>query len=296
MQRISAWLVARPERAIVGLVATFALPMTRILGSSILVLLTLRHGLKSAAVAGSIAFAVILAVSVIAGMPLSHVFLVVLQVWLPGVLFAVVLQRTRSLTLLLQATALLAIVVVGGLYIVLGDPAVFWQGLLLEFANIWREAGLEQEAELFVGLQPFTGQMTSIFVAIGWLLQVAVLLLGYHAYRQLPDDTVDCGRFRDLNFGRVLALLLAVASIAGAAMGSLWLKNVAFVLFVVFWVQGLALLHWLKANGKLPAAVLVLNYGALLIPGLNLLVVSAAAVMGYSDAWFDFRPRLKKRR
>jgi len=227
---------------------------------------------------------------------LQQVLLVVLQIWLPGMVFALLLQRTRSLTLLLQATVLLAIAVVGGVYLALGDPATVWRELLVGFANVWREAGLVNEAELFEGLQPFAGQLTGIFVGIGWLLQACVLLLGYHAYRQLPEETVDCGRFRDVNFGRVLALILAVASIAGAAMSALWLKNIAFVLFVVFWVQGLALLHWLKANGRLPAAVLVVNYGVLLIPGLNLLAVSAAAVLGYSDAWFDYRPRLKKRK
>jgi hypothetical protein len=136
--------------------------------------------------------------------------------------------------------------------------------------------------------------MTSIFVAIGWLMQVCVLLLGYAAYRDLPDETVNCGQFRDLNFGRVLALILAVASIAGAALDAMWLKNIAFVLFVVFWIQGLAVLHWLRSIGKISSAVLVVNYGALLIPGLNLLSVSAVAVVGYSDAWFDFRSRIKR--
>jgi hypothetical protein len=294
MQRIAAWLVARPERAAIGIVATFLLPLTRVLGSAILVLLTLRLGLGRAGMVAAISLAIILAVSMALGLSALQVALVPLQIWLPGMLFAVVLQRTRSLTLMLQATVLLAVAAVAGTYLVLGDPAAYWRELLLEFASMWREAGLEQEAELFDGLQPYAGQMTSIFVAIGWLMQVCVLLLGYAAYRDLPDETVNCGQFRDLNFGRVLALILAVASIAGAALDAMWLKNIAFVLFVVFWIQGLAVLHWLRSIGKISSAVLVVNYGALLIPGLNLLSVSAVAVVGYSDAWFDFRSRIKR--
>jgi hypothetical protein len=294
MQRIAAWLVERPERAVLGMVATFLLPLTRIFGSAVLVLLTLQHGAKRAIVVATISFAVIAAVLLVMGTSLAQVAIVVVQIWLPGMVFAVLLQRTKSLTLMLQATVLIAIVVVGGIYLALGDPAAYWRELLLEFANVWREAGLEQEAALFDGLQPFAAQMTSIFVAIGWLMQVGVLLLGYSAYRQLPGETVNCGQFRDLDFGRVLAAVLVFASIAGAAAGALWMKNIAFVLFVVFWVQGLAILHWMRANGKLPAAALVVNYGILLVPGLNLLSVSAVAVLGYSDAWFDVRARMLK--
>ena len=91
----------------------------------------------------------------------------------------------------------------------------------------------------------------------------------------------------------MLASILAVTSILGAAIGALWLQNVAFVLFVVFWLQGLAILHWLRGIGKIPLAILVLAYGSLLIPGLNLLSVSGIAVVGYSDAWFQFRTRIK---
>ena len=46
-----------------------------------------------------------------------------------------------------------------------------------------------------------------------------MLLLGYAAYRTLPGEIADYGRFRNLNFGRVLASILAVTSILGAAIG-----------------------------------------------------------------------------
>jgi hypothetical protein len=195
---------------------------------------------------------------------------------------------------LLQATVLIAIAAVVGMYLVLGDPATYWGELLQDFANVWREADLEREAELFDGLMPYAGQMTSIFVAIGWLMQSGMLLLGYAAYRRLPEETAHYGWFRDLNFGRVLAVVLAITSILGAAIDALWLKDIAFVLFVVFWMQGLALLHWLRNAGKIGMGLLVLCYASLLIPLVNLLSVSLIAVFGYADAWFNYRARFKK--
>jgi hypothetical protein len=292
MQPVAEWLVAKPERAVMVMVGSFLLPLTRIFGSAVLVLLTLRHGAKRAGLMAAISLAVILVVSLIGGQSIPQIVLVMFELWLPGMFFAVLLQRMRSLTLLLQATVLIAIAVVAGMYLVLGDPAAYWRELLVEFAEIWRQSGLEQEAELFMGLQPYAGQMTSIFVAIGWLMQVGMVLLGYAAYRRLPGETANYGRFRDLNFGRVLALILAVTSILGAAIGSLWLQSTAFVLFVVFWLQGLAILHWLRGIGKIPVVVLFLAYGTLLIPGLNLLSLSGIAIVGYSDAWFQYRARI----
>ena len=44
VQPIAAWLVARPERAVFILIASFLLPITQILGSAILVLLVVRLG------------------------------------------------------------------------------------------------------------------------------------------------------------------------------------------------------------------------------------------------------------
>lgn len=274
------------------MVGSFLLPATRLFGSAVLVLLTLRHGIRRAGFIAAASLAAILVVSLVGGQSIPQVVLVMLELWLPGMFLAVMLQRMRSLTLLLQATVLLAVLAVAGIYMVLGDPAAYWRELLVEFADIWRQEGLDQEADMFLGLQPYAGQMTSIFVAIGWLMQVGMVLLGYAAYRRLPDETANYGRFRDLNFGRVLASILAIVSILGAAVGTLWLQNVAFVLFVVFWLQGLALLHWLRGIGKIPVAILFLAYATLLIPGINLISVAGIAVLGYSDAWFQFRTRM----
>ena len=71
-----------------------------------------------------------------------------------------------------------------------------------------------------------------------------------------------------------------------------WLSNIAFVMFVVFWIQGLAIVHWMHAEGTLPLAAVVSVY--ILLPLLQVLLITALAVLGYMDAWFDFRRRLKK--
>jgi len=105
----------------------------------------------------------------------------------------------------------------------------------------------------------------------------------------LPGGSSNYGQFRDLNFGRVLAIVMAVTSLAAMASSAVWIQNVSFLMFSVFWLQGLAIAHWLRAEGRIPGFALVLVY--VLLPVLNFLVVVGLAVAGYADAWFAFRKR-----
>jgi len=130
--------------------------------------------------------------------------------------------------------------------------------------------------------------MTVSVVLSMWMLYVVGLLLGYALYRRLPAETADLGRFQDLNFGRVLASAMAVVVVIAFIAG---LQNTAYVLFVVFWLQGLAIVHWLHGTGRLPLAALIAVYA--LLPFLQVLLMMALAVLGYVDAWFGFRRRMK---
>ncbi len=82
---------------------------------------------------------------------------------------------------------------------------------------------------------------------------------------------------------------MAVASVAAVFVEVVWLRNFAFFVFVIFWIQGLAILHWLHAEKRLPLVLLLVVYA--LIPLLSALPVISLAVVGYTDAWFDFRAR-----
>jgi hypothetical protein len=82
---------------------------------------------------------------------------------------------------------------------------------------------------------------------------------------------------------------MAVRSGLALFIGAAWLQGTAFVLFAVFWLQGLAVLHWMHADGHLPLFVVIVTY--VLLPVLHIFLVSALAVLGYVDAWFRFRRR-----
>lgn len=293
MKAVAAWLVDRPERASFILIATFLLPITQVLGIAVLVLLVLSRGPVRTVLVAGIGFAATLVLALLSKVPVSQSIIVVLTIWLPGMILALLLQRTRSLTLLLQTTVLIAIAVLVGFYVALGDPAAHWQTMLGHLAADLQEAGYQTEADRIIQLQVFAPQMTGILVSIGWFLYVVAFLAGYAAYMSLPGQTNEFGRFSELNFGRVLALILVLASVIAMLTTRVWLQNLAFVLFVIFWLQGLAFLHWLRDRGRLPVAVLAGVYVLTVL--LGPLLVTAVGLIGYTDAWFNYRPRIAQK-
>jgi hypothetical protein len=106
-------------------------------------------------------------------------------------------------------------------------------------------------------------------------------------YRQQPDVNHPYGRFRSLNFGRVIALATALASVGAYLSGALWLQNIAFIMFAMFWLQGLAIVHWSHGQGFMPVFGVIAVY--VLMPFLNVILLMGLAVTGYIDAWFGFR-------
>ena len=291
MRPISAWLTAQPWNGILGLSLTLLLPFAPILSGAVMVLLVLAAGPQRAMATAGAAGALLGLLFFVFGNPVLPLLGNAAGVWLPATLLGLVLGRTRSLTLTLQVTAILAMVGTLAFFIVLGDPAVFWTGQLEAISGWFREAGLTQQADvLSTQRELIAPQMTMLFVFTTWSMWVLVLVLGYGLYQQLPERAGRYGRFCDLRFGRVLALLMALASLAALVVSAAWLQNVAFVLFAVFWLQGIAVLHWLHAEGPLPLALLIGVY--VLLPFLNVLLVMVLAVFGYTDAWFDYRSRI----
>jgi hypothetical protein len=286
VQAIAKWLVARPHNAVLALAVTLLLPALQLISGAIMALLVLEKGTSRAAIEAIVAASVLAVASLILGGTLTSVVVVVVEAWVPVMLLAVLLTTTRSLTLTLQVSVILAVVALLLFKVAVPDQAAFWQPYLDLMGEVIKEAGLQLDTELLTA-----EVMTVSAVLVFWVLYTSALLLGYWLYRRLPQETVDFGRFRDLNFGRVIALTMAVLSVLALVIGVAWLSNVAFIMFVMFMMQGLALVHWLHSEKILPIFAVVSVY--LLMPFLQVLLVFVLALIGYTDAWIRFR-RFKK--
>lgn len=287
MQAIAKWLVARPHNAVLGLAVTLLLPAPQLTSGAIMVLLVLVQGIRLAVIEAIVAAPVLAVAFVLFGGTLASVIVLMAVTWVPVMLLAVSLVTMRSLTLTLQMTVIVAVAALLVFQIAVPDPTAFWQPYLDIMAAVIRENGLQLDTELLTA-----DVMTISAVLVFWMLYTVALLIGYWLYQQLPVEAHDFGRFRDLNFGRVIAFTMLLASLLALVIDATWLQNVAFVTFVMFMMQGLAIIHWLHGEGILPVAALVAVY--VLLPFLQVLLVMVLALIGYADAWFGFRRRMIK--
>ncbi len=287
MQAIAKWLVARPHNAVLGLAVTLLLPAPQLTSGAIMVLLVLVQGIRLAVIEAIVAAPVLAVAFVLFGGTLASVIVLMAVTWVPVMLLAVSLVTMRSLTLTLQMTVIVAVAALLIFQIAVPDPTAFWQPYLDIMAAVIRENGLQLDTELLTA-----DVMTISAVLVFWMLYTVALLIGYWLYQQLPVEVHDFGRFRDLNFGRVIAFTMLLASLLALVIDATWLQNVAFVTFVMFMMQGLAIIHWLHGEGILPVAALVAVY--VLLPFLQVLLVMVLALIGYADAWFGFRRRMIK--
>ena len=300
MQPLAAWLVARPLNGGLGLVLSLIVPMLTpatsglgpIVGGLVLSFLVLANGVSVAVMQGIGAVMVLAALAVVLEASAVQIVATAVVIWAPAAALAALAARLKSLTLTLQVTVIMAMVGVLAFFVLLGDPAVFWAEMLTQWTTLVRENGQPEYADqLLASSALIVPQMTMMAVFTIWTWLIVVLLLGYGLFQMLPEKQAIYGRFCDLNYGRVLAGIMAVTSLIAVVTGATWLQNVAFVVFVVFWLQGLAIMHWLQNEKLLPLFVVIATYAFLLVPVLNGLLVIALAILGYMDAWFNFRAR-----
>ena len=236
MQPLAAWLVARPQNAILALAATLLLPVLQLFSGIIIVLLVLHQGARLAAIEAVIAGAILAVVSLVVGAPVMQVMVDALTTWVPALVLAAVLVATRSMMLTMQLSALIAAVAVLGFHVVVGDLTAFWEPVMTFTLEWARTNGLVEQAQV---IESSPGQMahalTVAFVLWGWTKAALFLFFGNRLATVAPYETGPYGRFCDLDFGRVIALLVAIASLAAFATGVASLQSVAIVLLGVFW-------------------------------------------------------------
>ena len=107
----------------------------------------------------------------------------------------------------------------------------------------------------------------------------------------MKDEVDEFGRIRDLNFGRMLASSLVLMIVLSAATGSKLFDLAAIVLFATFLLQGWTLMYWTFAERNWPTgAFFAVGVFSVLIGYLSAMLM----MVGYLDAWFNLRRRLKK--
>lgn len=290
---MAVWLVARPLNAALALGATVTAGIFVPLSGIILVLLVLRKGPRAALIDVALSLPFVIGIGLIYGMPVAASVSWAAMFWLPAGILATLLRFTGSLTLTLQLSVVLAVAALIGFHVVVGNPIDFWGPIYADAIRLARGAGHEQWAQLYEQLSQLVEQTTMLAVAGIWFWYTMLLVLGYKLYRVLPDIGPVFGRFRDLNLGKVIAVTTLVAAFASMLTDWLWLDDLAYLVFSTFWLQGLAIVHWLYGEQMMPKVGVVVTYALLLSFVLSGVVMTGLAIFGYLDAWFRLRRQPK---
>lgn len=216
----------------------------------------------------------------------------VLLVWLPAWLIAMVLRQTVSLAFSLQiltAMSLLAIVLI---YTLAPDFGEFWREpldhMVVQLAQQSNDFSLQELKQtedwvieflpgLFVSSLMF-GTMLSLFIGRWW-----------QAIFYNPAGFAE--EFQSLNLGKISALIAVAIMLMAMAIDNVFAFALVTVVFVLYLMQGLSLLHAVVKVRQVSATWLFAFYLAMFfVPHLVLLLVFA----GITDPWLNIRQRLVK--
>jgi hypothetical protein len=294
MRALAAWVISKRSNALVATsgfaVMGLLFPPVIMFSFAVLGLITMRRGGYEGfyILTGAVLF--MLAMVLIAGQSMWVDFLVIAFLWFVIWILALVYRQMATPAWVLYAVGLMVMLVVTGFHLVSGDPAAYWLVFLNEVLRpVFEQANVTTSSaeldDLFVRMsQVLTGSIAalvcvvmivSLFLARWW----QALLFNPGGFRK---------EFHALRLGRVAALIM-IGLIAASLIGRFAIAtDVATVAWVLFFFQGLAIVHALVAQFGLNIGWLIVAY--LLVPYIS----PALSGLGFVDAWFDFRHRLPK--
>jgi len=210
--------------------------------------------------------------------------------WSPLWGLALVLRHSRSIDFTLQGALLLGVLPVAFFYLAFADPAAYWLEVIREpvseaMRNSQVSMGQNELEEMLVGLSSW---MTTMLAAGYFLQLVATLLLARWWQAAIYNPGGFGEEFRSLRFHRVMVYLsLPVLLLVVLGEPANWIVALATLLLAAFFLQGLAIVHFLLKKSNANPGWIMGIYILLLLAMPY--VMTALAMTGFTDTWMDYR-------
>ncbi|MES9970124.1 MAG: DUF2232 domain-containing protein [Candidatus Thiodiazotropha sp.] len=300
MKALASFVMRGPSQSAMATTALTMLslifPLIGIIGSACVGLVFLRQGASAGIktlLLSTLAIALLMVVIVSNPLPALGILLVL---WMPVAMLGMALRNTRSLALTTQLTIGFGLLVVLIQYIVLSEPAQFWQEYLQPLGTRFVESGLldQSQGELLVA------QLSVVMcgaVSVVYMLQLTTsLYLARWWQASLYNPGGFSEEFHQLRVHWVIGAIgaLALALLLMPAESAPTLLNCMGAVFLgVLFMQGLAVAHGVFNGMKSAQLWLVLVYLLLIMfmPQMVMVITS----IGLMDVWINFRARFKQR-
>jgi len=293
MLAIARYALKGPMHAatVAGILAILSLfvPLLSILSGAIVSLIILTQGLVSGSRVILVSIVGITAISyLLTHSPMLGITIGVVQ-WLPLVILAEILRRTRSMSFTLVIGMALALISVVVQFVLWPDAeSALFEFLQLMFQDLQQQPGVDMQ-QLDAGLKGVVHWMTIVFIAVMFATFVGTLLAGRWFQARLAESHGFREEFQSIRIGKGAAVIALILMVSSLALQSNWLIATMMVMLVTFMFQGLAVAHaWARHSGK--SMTLVLLYVLMVIFPQ---VTGVTALLGLIDNWIDFRAKYK---
>ncbi len=267
------------------------IPLVSILSGAIVGLIILTQGLYSGArallisIAGITVFSFLITQSPVLGISLG------LMQWLPIVVLAEILRRTRSLAFTLVAGMVIAMIMAVAQYVLWPDMDKLWTEYVQQvFQSIAAEQQSSPEMDqLQAGMQNLVRWMIIVLVAVMYCMFIATLLVSRWFQARIADSEGFREEFYHLKLGRGAAIAVVLMAVISMFFKQDFLLAVLMVMVATFLYQGLAIAHSWLGNGKGKGWLVLLYVLMLIFPQ----IMAATAFLGVIDNWTDLRSYLR---
>ncbi len=269
-------------------------PPLAILSGAVVALVALRLGIGQALFVAGVGSLILGAfvLALMGGSPLIGIMAGLVQ-WLPVVAMAEVLRQSISWRRTLSMAAVVAGALVLTTRLLVPDLDAAWVAVGVEMLAPFMEGGgvgVEELEAALVTVAPFlTGLLAGIFL----LSMVLSLVIARYWQALLFNPGAFGTEFRSLQLGSSLSLAVVVLALIGHFAGMPTMLELAFILAVLFFLQGLAVMHALTHAQNMNNFWLVGLYVLLVLalPQMFLLI----ATMGVIDGVTNLRGRFPAR-
>ena len=281
-----------PAFAVVFGFLLFALifPLSAILSGAAIVLITLHAGPKNSL---PIVIACIIALALVSTVFIGNAPLgatTAAAQLLPSFILATIFYSTRSLSLSLQAAALLGALAFIIVSVLFPNSHQFWQQSLSTILAPVLETGgytAEQGAVLISQTAKF---MTGLLIASIVLVHSSILLFGYKLKCLIDGSNQFQQDFRQMRLGKVLAILTIFVGIWAALAQSAYAAQLCGIMSILFFLQGMAVSHTTTGTMTKGKLWLIIAYILVIFVPQAILV---AILLGILETFFKIRERVK---
>jgi len=286
--RLQAVLVAAGF-AMLALVA----PPVSILSAAVVALVTLREGARPGLLVAGLSSVACGALALVVYSNPVPVLSFVVVLWVPVWALALLLRASRSLDLTVDGAMLVGLLIAAAYS--LQVTTAEWETLLAPVGDGLRQSGVLDEEQGRAFTTALAQWMPGLLAAGFFVQLVLALFIARWWQAKLYNPGGFRAEFHELRLHRVAAFLaLPLLAVLFLEIDGGWqlIRYLGPLLVVGYFFQGLSVAHGVVAKAKMHRSWLYGLYGLLLL-AMGYTVV-ALAVVGYTDAWLDYRARVSR--